>query len=206
MHGFSASFVLVFLLACSGSSPSNDTGSNGSGDSGDNGGTGNAGESGEGGDGGEGGEGGEGGDGDPPAFEPMPGEWNFVDGSILSDSCDYDYDSLPSGGDGFSLSLLGNQDFEIVLDGTTDGFQCAWDAGQGFQCTPVDGSEDIDDLDAVIVSQTLLSGLFSEASAMNSTYNIALDCQGDDCEWVEYFGDIDFPCVVEVELMAESAP
>ena len=158
MRSFSASFALLFLLACLGSSTSNDTGSTGSGDSGADGSTGTAGESGgEGGEGGEGSGGSGGGTGDPPAFEPIQGEWNFVDGSIISDSCDYDYDSLPSGGDGFSLSLSGNQDFaEILLDGTTDGFQCAWDAGKAFQCSPVDGSEDLDDLDTVIVESNVV--------------------------------------------------
>ena len=195
---------LLCLMACSDSTDSDDTGPGSEDDSGSAEGGESEGSSGGGDEGGD--EGGDdGGGGGTTAFEPTAGEWNFVDGALLSDSCDYDYEQLPSGGDGFMLNLLGEPNFEVLLDGTEEGFRCSWDDAQGFLCDVAEGAEELDDLSATISSQTVLSGVFPDESSMTSTYNISVDCEGDDCSWVEFFGEIEFPCTVEVELIAEAA-
>jgi hypothetical protein len=147
-------------------------------------------------------EGGEGGGPDP--FLPDEGAWNFVDGSIVSDSCNYDYDELPSGGDGFTLTRISGRDFKLLLDGADTPFDCAWDDQSAFLCDPAGGEEAIEGLDAAVTSQTLIRGMFTDGSSMSSTYVIDIDCVGGDCGWVELGGDIDFPCSVELELAAES--
>ena len=139
-----------------------------------------------------------------PAFMPWQGQWTFVDGEILSDTCEYDYESLPSGGDGFTLTQTENMGFLLLLDGTEDPMICAWDDAQDFGCDMVESGEAIDDLDATITSLVGLSGSFTEETAMGSIYDIGIDCVGDDCYLAEWATGIEFPCQVVVELFASA--
>ncbi len=149
--------------------------------------------------------GGDGGAEEPPVFRPDEGHWTYIDGALLSDTCEFDYEDLPaSDGDGFDLTMRGDGAFTMLLDGATEGIDCAL-TDQAFACEPGTGEEPIPDVDVVIVSTLTIEGSFVDASRQDSQMAIDVDCRGSDCDLAEWYYDMSFPCRVEIQAVAVAA-
>lgn len=144
-----------------------------------------------------------GGEGGAP-WEPVTGHWTYTGGSLISDSCGADVGGGSSGA-GFTLTVTGATSFAINLDGTTTGeHACSWsEPARGFSCSVINDMQPIDGYDVTLVTALLVTGSFSAADQMDSSYALNVQCSGDDCTWAGLAG-YDFPCDVLFNLTASA--
>jgi hypothetical protein len=106
-------------------------------------------------------------------------------------------------GTGFTLTVVGTGNFTMVFDGPdTTAHPCSWtEPGYAFSCSVISGAVPVDGYDVTLLTALTLSGSFTDARAMSSTYALNVQCSGDDCGWAELAG-YEFPCDVNFALTA----
>lgn len=149
-------------------------------------------------------DGADGGDDGSAAFFPQEGHWLYTgEGTLISDNCNYTGDA-PSGtaNPGFTLSKVGADRFTIVQDAdASDVMGCSL-TEPTFDCDDKTGSEPIPDVSADLVVTVNTTGTFSDATHTDLRFDLNLDCSGSDCELVEWYADISFPCQVAFSAVA----
>jgi hypothetical protein len=121
-----------------------------------------------------------------------------TDSELTQDGCGLE-DAVDRGQPGTTLELSGSgSSFEMVFE-AGEAVHCAMDADQRFVCDPTETldptAQDLGmsaDIPVVITT----TGSFSDATTMWMESVVDIDCEGDDCGWIELLLGSSFPCTM----------
>jgi len=136
-------------------------------------------------------------------FELLVGTWVVTESDLTHDGCGLS-DEVDRGAPGSLMDLVpGIEDrFELTFD--SDGSVSYCDLGEDltFQCDPSSGVDDRAadfGLNASILVERNSAGYFVEQNSLVLSSDVALECQGPDCAWVNILLGSSFPCSMGME-------
>lgn len=120
---------------------------------------------------------------------PLPGEWVYVTGELVENSCDLsEADVVPVG----TFYVRDDGDLLTFSDGSSDTFTCSLD-GQSFTCDDEPPFEIVLTANATLVVALRIDGTFESARAGSATQTLDGACEGSDCAFAGAIG-LEFPC------------
>jgi hypothetical protein len=142
--------------------------------------------------------------------ESLEGYWLYGGGELLENNCP-EMDDSSTGeveATGFTLSMLSETEFSMLMDGASDPFLCEL-IGSDFSCTPVTVYESFDysesgwlfSIEITIGITTSYTGSFLSENRLYSEYQLDVVC--DDVELSDCGEVPQLPCVVRFSAEAE---
>lgn len=141
---------------------------------------------------------------DEPGFAPSAGDWVVMESELLEDGCGLtDYVDRGKPGTILILEPLADDDFEMTFTTGGEIVSCSVnDEALTYDCDP---SESIDQtpadygMNATIPVTLTSSGQFDSDVEMYLISTVELDCEGEDCGWVELLLGTTFPCEMTMQ-------
>jgi hypothetical protein len=134
---------------------------------------------------------------EPATYQPQSGEWEYLEQTVDSDTCNPD--SLPDPWTAFSLDYDGGDSFQVEL-GEND-VSCEID-GTEFYCSDFVIDNPVDNFNATIRYAVTWEGEFRSRTEAEGKEIAALTCIGEDCPGVELL--LNLPCTRTVSFEANA--
>ncbi|MEZ4381048.1 MAG: hypothetical protein R3A79_06850 [Nannocystaceae bacterium] len=129
--------------------------------------------------------------------EPATGTWVFVNGEVLTNTCNFDDAQIAEGN--FSIYNNGNDTFTVDPEDGTDPFLCTM-SGADFIC-PERLQDTVSAFGATVSIRVSADGFFDSDTFASGRQEANVTCSGDACASSAIFG-VDFPCTVIVNFTA----
>jgi len=129
---------------------------------------------------------------------PPSGTWLFVNGEVISDTCNVAEGEVASGN--FALINNDNGTFTIDPEDGTDPFLCTIE-GDDFVC-PERLQDDLGDDNTTLALHVEASGFFDSDTFVTGTQTATISCMGDGCGLASLLYSVDFPCTTVVRFTA----
>ena len=138
-----------------------------------------------------------------PEFELLGGTWVVTESDLTHDGCGLS-DEVDRGAPGSLMDLLPGAEsrFELTFDSDGSVSYCDLLDDLTFQCDPSSGVDDRAadfGLNASILVERSSAGHFVDETSLVLASDVALECQGPDCTWVNILLGSSFPCSMGME-------
>ncbi|MCK6507803.1 hypothetical protein L6R53_31300, partial [Myxococcota bacterium] len=168
---------------------------------GDGGGGDGGGGDGGGGDGG-GGDGG-GGDGGTSEVAAHSGRWIYSSVDVVTTSCEAVVDFLPTAaGSTFFVTDSTTASFTKEISELAESTTCTLGGGGLFTCADIVGEFAVAEYDVMLPTSLSADGVLFDELTMEGSYQVELDCVGDNCDLAEVVYGFTFPCTFDLDWAA----